>query len=164
MTEVQGSAADSGVRLLAGATVVLSACNTGRGRIKAEGVVGLTRGFLSANASCCIASLWSVSRPLFRVMRTLLSFPTNNRHSLTGFEHVRLAGRRRKHGHLDAKHVSASASRRGSAACIALGNAGDDSSRFWSSQQTEAVGSIPCCRRIHPSRPAFMQPGIIASA
>jgi CHAT domain-containing protein len=39
MHEVQGSEQDQGVRLAQGATVVLSACNTGRGDIKAEGVV-----------------------------------------------------------------------------------------------------------------------------
>ena len=39
MHEVQGSEQEQGVRLAQGATVVLSACNTGRGDIKAEGVV-----------------------------------------------------------------------------------------------------------------------------
>jgi len=56
MEEVQ-----EGVKLGHGATVVLSACNTGRGDIKAEGVVGLARGFLMANASAAVVSLWSVS-------------------------------------------------------------------------------------------------------
>jgi hypothetical protein len=64
MLEVQGSdeAADKreGVRLGEGATVVLSACNTGRGEIKAEGVVGLARGFLLAGAAAAVVSLWSV--------------------------------------------------------------------------------------------------------
>jgi CHAT domain-containing protein len=61
---VQGSdeAADKrgGVRLGEGATVVLSACNTGRGNILAEGVVGLARGFLLAGAAATVVSLWSV--------------------------------------------------------------------------------------------------------
>jgi CHAT domain-containing protein len=60
MHEVQGSEGAQGVRLAPGATVVLSACNTGRGEIKAEGVVGLSRGFLLANASAAVVSLWSV--------------------------------------------------------------------------------------------------------
>ena len=41
-------------------TVVLSACNTARGRITAEGVVGLARGFLLAGAAATVVSLWSV--------------------------------------------------------------------------------------------------------
>jgi CHAT domain-containing protein len=60
MHEVQGSERAQGVRLAQGATVVLSACNTARGEIKAEGVVGLSRGFLLANASATVVSLWSV--------------------------------------------------------------------------------------------------------
>jgi hypothetical protein len=60
MNEVQGSEQEKGVKMAPGATVVLSACNTGRGEIKAEGVVGLARGFLLANASAAVVSLWSV--------------------------------------------------------------------------------------------------------
>jgi len=56
MIEVQ-----DGVLLRRGATVVLSACNTGRGNIKAEGVVGLSRGFLSARAAATLVTLWKVS-------------------------------------------------------------------------------------------------------
>jgi CHAT domain-containing protein len=55
MEEVQGS-----VRMGVGSTVVLSACNSGRGEIKAEGVVGLARGFLFAGAAATVVSLWSV--------------------------------------------------------------------------------------------------------
>jgi len=60
MDEVQGSAEEAGVQLETGATVVLSACNTARGRITAEGVVGLARGFLLAGAAATVVSLWSV--------------------------------------------------------------------------------------------------------
>ena len=55
MDEVQGS-----LRLGAGSTVVLSACNSGRGKIRAEGVVGLARGFLFAGAAATVVSLWRV--------------------------------------------------------------------------------------------------------
>jgi tetratricopeptide (TPR) repeat protein len=67
MKEVQGE-----VQLAKGSTVVLSACNTGRGQIKAEGVVGMSRGFLLAGAASTVVSLWSVddrsTRALFQVL------------------------------------------------------------------------------------------------
>ncbi|MFB2876079.1 CHAT domain-containing protein [Floridanema aerugineum] len=40
--------------------VVLSACNTGRGRITGDGVVGLSRSLISAGVSSVIVSLWAV--------------------------------------------------------------------------------------------------------
>lgn len=40
--------------------VVLSACNTGRGKITGDGVIGLSRSFLVAGAQSTIASLWYV--------------------------------------------------------------------------------------------------------
>ena len=41
--------------------VVLSACNTGRGRIRrGEGIVGLSRSFISAGVPSVVVSLWSV--------------------------------------------------------------------------------------------------------
>ena len=41
--------------------VVLSCCHSGRGKIKAEGVVGLARAFLGAGARCVLASLWAIN-------------------------------------------------------------------------------------------------------
>ena len=49
------------VRMRAGSTVVLSACNTGRGKITAEGVIGLARAFLFVCVAAIVVSLWSVS-------------------------------------------------------------------------------------------------------
>jgi len=40
--------------------VVLSACDTGRGRITGDGVVGLSRSFMSAGVESVIVSLWAV--------------------------------------------------------------------------------------------------------
>lgn len=40
--------------------VVLSACNTGRGRITSDGVIGLSRFLISAGVPSLIVSLWSV--------------------------------------------------------------------------------------------------------
>ena len=41
--------------------VVLSCCHSGRGKIKAEGVVGIARAFLGAGARSVIASIWAVN-------------------------------------------------------------------------------------------------------
>jgi len=48
------------VQLQKGSTVVLSACNSGRGNIMSEGVVGLSRSFLAAGASAVVSSLWTI--------------------------------------------------------------------------------------------------------
>jgi CHAT domain-containing protein len=40
--------------------VVLSACNTGQGRLTGDGVIGLSRSFISKGVPSVIASLWSV--------------------------------------------------------------------------------------------------------
>jgi CHAT domain-containing protein/uncharacterized protein HemY len=41
--------------------VVLSACDTGRGRITGDGVIGLSRSFISAGVPSVVVSLWPVS-------------------------------------------------------------------------------------------------------
>ncbi len=40
--------------------VVLSACNTGRGKITGDGIVGISRSFRAAGASSLIVSLWDI--------------------------------------------------------------------------------------------------------
>ena len=42
------------------ALVVLSSCDTGRGQVKADGVIGMARAFLSAGAHSVLVSLWRV--------------------------------------------------------------------------------------------------------
>ena len=39
---------------------MLSACNTGRGKLTGDGVIGRSRSLISAGASSIIVSLWSV--------------------------------------------------------------------------------------------------------
>ena len=51
--------------------VVLSCCHSGRGKVKAEGVVGLTRAFLAAGARSVLASLWAVDdKATYHFMRS----------------------------------------------------------------------------------------------
>ena len=40
--------------------VVLSCCHSGRGEIKSEGIVGMSRAFLAAGARAVVASLWAI--------------------------------------------------------------------------------------------------------
>ena len=40
--------------------MVLSACDTGRGRITGDGVIGLSRSLISAGAPSVIVSLWAI--------------------------------------------------------------------------------------------------------
>jgi CHAT domain-containing protein len=41
--------------------VVLSACDTGRGRITGDGVIGLSRSLISAGTPSVVVSLWAIS-------------------------------------------------------------------------------------------------------
>jgi CHAT domain-containing protein len=41
--------------------VVLSACNTARGKISCEGVLGLARAFIMAGAKSVLTALWSIN-------------------------------------------------------------------------------------------------------
>ena len=41
--------------------VVLSACDTGRGKVTGDGVIGLSRSFIAAGSTSTIVSLWSVN-------------------------------------------------------------------------------------------------------
>ncbi|MEQ9264828.1 MAG: CHAT domain-containing protein [Balneolaceae bacterium] len=67
--------------------VVLSACNTGMGRvITGEGLLGLQRSFLAAGASSVVSSLWSIydrSTPLF--MQTFYSKLSDYEENDSGF-------------------------------------------------------------------------------
>ena len=40
--------------------VVLSCCDSGRGKIRTEGVIGIARSFLAAGARAVLVSLWSI--------------------------------------------------------------------------------------------------------
>ena len=62
--------------------VVLSACNTGLGNVRSEGVIGLSRDFLAAGARSVVVSLWSVQdQPTAEMMqdfyRGLATAPNN---------------------------------------------------------------------------------------
>ncbi len=77
--------------------VVLSACQTGLGDVKDDGVFGLQRGFKKAGAHTILMSLWSVSDKATRIMMT--NFYTalmngSNRHDALRYaqQQVRNAG------------------------------------------------------------------------
>ena len=51
--------------------VVLSGCETGRGKIyQAEGIIGLTRAFMVAGAPRVLCSLWKVDDEATRALMT----------------------------------------------------------------------------------------------
>ncbi|KAK3739372.1 hypothetical protein QZH41_004769 [Actinostola sp. cb2023] len=50
--------------------VVLSCCHSGRGEIKSEGVVGMSRAFLAAGARAVVASLWAIDDEASMVFMT----------------------------------------------------------------------------------------------
>jgi CHAT domain-containing protein len=59
----------AGLDLRGAELVVLSACDTGRGRVSDnQGVLGLQRGFEAAGARTLVVSLWSVSDPATSVL------------------------------------------------------------------------------------------------
>jgi CHAT domain-containing protein/tetratricopeptide (TPR) repeat protein len=59
--------------------VVLSACNTAEGRITGDGVIGLSRSFISAGVPSVIVSLWRVSdAPTAELMRSFYQNLQNN--------------------------------------------------------------------------------------
>eukprot|EP00960_Hanusia_phi_P066769 766469-Hanusia_phi.AAC.5 len=85
MEEVQSA----NLGLAVGSSVVLSACNTGRGSIKGEGVIGIARGFLAAGASATLVSLWSIEDSSTRQLMDRLY--TNLEEGRTLAEALRLA-------------------------------------------------------------------------
>ena len=65
--------------------VVLSACNTGFGRITGDGVIGLSRALISAGVPSVIVSLWAVpdaptAELISRFTKTYKIIPTKHRH------------------------------------------------------------------------------------
>ncbi|MEC4811917.1 MAG: CHAT domain-containing tetratricopeptide repeat protein [Scytonema sp. PMC 1069.18] len=59
--------------------LVLSACNTGRGRVTGDSVVGLSRSFISAGVSSIVVSLWAVpDTPTAFLMKTFYQNLENN--------------------------------------------------------------------------------------
>ncbi|MEG4520194.1 MULTISPECIES: CHAT domain-containing tetratricopeptide repeat protein [unclassified Microcoleus] len=59
--------------------VVLSACNTGEGRITGDGVIGLSRALISAGVPSVIVSLWAVpDAPTSELMQTFYQNLQNN--------------------------------------------------------------------------------------
>ncbi|NEO29475.1 MAG: CHAT domain-containing protein [Symploca sp. SIO3C6] len=55
--------------------VVLSACNTGRGKLTGDGVIGLSRSFITAGVPSVLVSLWRV--PDYATATLMIDFYTN---------------------------------------------------------------------------------------
>jgi CHAT domain-containing protein len=77
--------------------VVLSACQTGLGDIKEDGVFGLQRGFKKAGAQTLLMSLWKVDDRATKTMminfyRALISNPDKHAAFLAAQRKVKEAG------------------------------------------------------------------------
>jgi CHAT domain-containing protein len=72
--------------------VVLSACNTGRGNITGDGVVGLSRAFISAGVPTVMVSLWSVpDAPTAELMVTFYEQFEQTNHKAAALQEAMLA-------------------------------------------------------------------------
>ncbi|MFB2974193.1 CHAT domain-containing protein [Aerosakkonema sp. BLCC-F183] len=69
--------------------VVLSACDTGKGKITGDGVVGLSRSFISAGIPSVIVSLWSI--PDSPTAELMMTFYQNLRNGLDKAQALRSA-------------------------------------------------------------------------
>ena len=59
--------------------VVLSCCHSGRGEVKAEGVVGMARAFLYAGARSVLMSLWAIDDEATLLFMKRLELPSPSR-------------------------------------------------------------------------------------
>jgi len=83
--------------------VVLSACQTGRGQLlSGEGIVGLSRAFLSAGARSVVVSLWSVSD--ISTGHLMKSFYQQLAGNLSNAAALRLAKLEMLHGTTETRH------------------------------------------------------------
>ena len=73
--EILSRYTESEQSLLKAKLVVLSACDTGRGEIKGEGVVGLSRSLIAAGVPTLVVSLWQV--PDDNTVKLMTEFYTN---------------------------------------------------------------------------------------
>lgn len=71
--------------------VILSACQTGLGRVHEAGIVGLARGFLKAGAQSVVMSLWNVSDVETEKLMTLFVEELKKPHLFFPAEHWRQA-------------------------------------------------------------------------
>ena len=51
--------------------VVLSCCNTGKGQVSSEGVLGIARSFLGAGASSVLVTLWRINDKFTKLFMTV---------------------------------------------------------------------------------------------
>ena len=85
--------------------VVLSACDTGRGKLSGDGVVGLSRSFIAAGAASVVVSLWQVSDAATLVLMT--AFYDNLQKGQDKAQALRQAMLRTRMQHLDPREWSA---------------------------------------------------------